>query len=438
MSHPTYRIPKLTDQEIVAALGRIREALAKTRPFKITAHPTHGNTIQIDPVAPEATAALKYYFDFQSRVIPTFLLVGFSNDSQVISISRKPEQVYDEASLPSDWINSLNNEERSRLGPTLFAQISSLAQKELRCDDLHASMSGAEDSAWNRFRTAQTEVLNSLQQTNQHLLVDSAKAIESSRASEHQKSEELRQQLKKEFEGQQVSLASEYAQKQKALVDREEALAKQLAAFETKESKYVARQEAKKQLDQLKEWLKDSSLTDKTVKKRRSVFVGYAIAITTTGALTAWLSYENVELLKATGANLPQVPWWQWVGLTLKTVVPLAAFTTFLIYFIRWEAAWARQHSDEELRTRARVVDIGRSSWLVEAVRDSQQSEEPIPKELLEQLAKNLFADPTGDSSDLHPKSGPEVLMQQLSSLRLKTPDGAEIEAKTKDGKSKS
>ena len=235
-----------------------------------------------------------------------------------------------------------------------------------------------------------------------------------------------------------MSLASEYAQKQKALVDREEALAKQLAAFETKESKYVARQEAKKQLDQLKEWLKDSSLTDKTVKKRRSVFVGYAIAITTTGALTAWLSYENVELLKATGANLPQVPWWQWVGLTLKTVVPLAAFTTFLIYFIRWEAAWARQHSDEELRTRARVVDIGRSSWLVEAVRDSQQSEEPIPKELLEQLAKNLFADPTGDSSDLHPKSGPEVLMQQLSSLRLKTPDGAEIEAKTKDGKSKS
>ena len=89
------------------------------------------------------------------------------------------------------------------------------------------------------------------------------------------------------------------------------------------------------------------------------------VVILATGALTAWLSYENVQLLKAAGPNLPQVPWWQWVALTLKTVVPLAAFTTFLIYFIRWEADWARQHSDEELRTRARVVDIGRSSWLV-------------------------------------------------------------------------
>jgi len=431
MSNPTYRIPKQTDQEIVVALGRIRAALANTRPFKITAHPTHGETIQVDPVAPEATGALKFYLDFHSRVIPTFRLLGFSNDSQVISITRKPEQVFDEAAIPTDWINSLNNEERSRLGPTLFAQLSSLVQKELRCDDLHASMSGAEDTAWNRFRTAQVEVLNSLQQTNQHLLIDSEKAISASRESDHQKNEELRQQLKKEFESQQGKLAAEHGQKLETLKAREEALKKQLADFETKESKYVARQEAKKQLEQLKEWLKDSSLTDKTVKKRRPVFLGYVVAILATGALTGWLSYENVQILKGAGANLPQVPWWQWIGLTLKTVVPLAAFTTFLIYFIRWEADWARQHSDEELRTRARVVDIGRSSWLVEAVRDSQETKEPLPKELLEQLAKNLFANPSGDASELHPKSGPEVLMAQLSSLRLKSPDGAEIEATT-------
>lgn len=128
---------------------------------------------------------------------------------------------------------------------------------------------------------------------------------------------------------------------------------------------------------------------------------------------------------------MPQITWWQWLGLTIKTVVPLGAFITFLIYFIRWEAEWAKQHSDEELRTRARVVDIGRSSWLIEAVRDSQEPKEPLPRELLEQLAKNLFTNPVGGSSDLHPKSGTEVLMDHLSSLRLKSPDGAEVEATT-------
>ena len=35
MSNPTYRSPKQTYQEIVLALGRIRAALANTRPFKI-------------------------------------------------------------------------------------------------------------------------------------------------------------------------------------------------------------------------------------------------------------------------------------------------------------------------------------------------------------------------------------------------------------------
>jgi flagellar biosynthesis GTPase FlhF len=328
-------------------------------------------------------------------------------------------------------MNTLSNEERQTLGAVLHARLSTLVQKELRCDDLHASMSGAEDTAWNRFRMAQTEVLNSLQQTNQHLLVDSANEIRAIRDAEARKNEDLRQQLKKEFDTQQARLNAEHEEKQKALAAREEALTKQLAEFETKESKYVARQEAKKQLEQLKEWLKDSSLTEKTVNKRRPVFIGYVVAILATGALTAWLSYENVQILKGAGANLPQVPWWQWIGLTIKTVVPLGAFVTFLVYFIRWEADWARQHSDEELRTRARVVDIGRSSWLIEAVRDSQESKEPLPKELLEQLAKNLFANATGEATDLHPKTGAETLMAQLSSLRLKSPDGAEVEATT-------
>lgn len=430
MSNPTYRIPKLSDRDLIAALFRIRNQLSETRTFKVTAQLPHVGGVQVEPNNPEGTGNLKAILELNGRGISQFS-IGEASKHAALIVYRKPELVYDEAALQTEYWNSFSNEERQSIGPLLNARLSTLVQKELRCDELQASFSGAEDTAWNRFREAQIAVLNSLQQTNQHLLIDSAKEIRTIREEEHRKNEEIRERLKRESEAHTSRLTAEHEERLKTLSAREEALAKQLADFETKESKYVARQEAKKQLDQLKEWLKDSSLTEKTVRKRRPVFIGYIVAIVTTGLLTAWLSYENVQLLKAAGTNLPQVPWWQWLGLTLKTVVPLGAFVTFLIYFIRWEADWARQHSDEELRTRARVVDIGRSSWLMEAVRDSKESKDPIPKELLEQLSKNLFTNTTSDTSELHPKSGAEVLMSQLSSLRLKSPDGAEVEATT-------
>ncbi|MEY2881881.1 MAG: hypothetical protein RLZZ15_4261 [Verrucomicrobiota bacterium] len=399
---------------------------------RIYAHPPLTDAVLIEEEAPAEAPRLQFIFQLHGRLIASFQLRD-DRGRAAVTINRKHEAIFDEAQITDDWVNPLPLETRT----PIYVRLHNLLEKHLRVGALEAALSGGGESDWNQYRDSHLAILSSLEQTNQRLLVDTAKQIEAVRSSEAQKNEELRRQLKGDFASEQTRLASEHDQKQKALAAREQALEKKLAEFETKESKYVARQEAKNQLAQLKEWLEDSSLTEKTVEKRRPVLIGYIFAILATGALTGWLSYENVQILKNAGPNLPQVPWWQWLGLTLKTVVPLAAFTTFLIYFIRWEADWARQHSDEELRTRARVVDIGRSSWLVEAVRDSQGSADAIPKELLEQLAKNLFANPTSDASGTVPKSGAEILMQQLSSLRLKTPDGAEIEATTSDSKKK-
>ena len=90
-----------------------------------------------------------------------------------------------------------------------------------------------------------------------------------------------------------------------------------------------------------------------------------------------------------------------------------------------------RQHADEEFRNRARVLDIGRAAWLLEAVRDAQDNNKELPPDLVKELSRNLFTFSAGsDANELYPEAISEVLMQGLSSIRVKSHDGTEIEAK--------
>lgn len=426
----TYRIPKLTDHDVVVALSKIRRATEGKRAFRIVVHPPHVGGMNLQEESPEKEPGLQYVIDLQSQVIGTLQLVDSASGQAVINVQRKTTEVFDEVQLPTDWQNSLPPDFRQKNLPQLSVKLAAEAQKEFRCDDLRAAMGGVEDTAWNRFRSLQTEVLSKLGQTSQILLVDTERRIAEIRTSEQKKADDLRAQLQRQFEAEQKRLADDYAGLQKELSEREEALKKQVAHYETREAIYVARKKAEEQLEQLKGWLKDSSLTDQTVKKRGPVRLTYLATLLVTAVLTAYFSHQSIEILKGAGAGLTGIPWWQWLALTLKSVLPLAAFTTFAIYFIRWESAWTKQHSDEELRTRARVVDIGRSAWLLEAVRDAKEAGKELPVELLKELSRNLFSNSaTNDSPDNHPSALSDLMMEKLSSIRVRTPDGAEVEA---------
>jgi hypothetical protein len=426
----TYRIPKLTDRDVIVALDKIRRATESLRAFKLVVHPPQAGSIDLAEESPEATPAVQYVLDVQSQVIGTLQLVDSASGQAVVTVRRKTTEVFDDAELPTDWHNHLAQDFRQKSLPQLTVTLGAATQKELRCDDLRAAMGGVEDTAWNRFRELQTEVLTKLGQTSQILLVDTERHIAEIRTSEQKKADDLRAQLQRQFEADQKRLADDYAGLQKELSEREDALKKQVAHYETREAIYVARKKAEEQLEQLKGWLKDSSLTEQTVEKRGPVRLTYLATLLVTAALTAYFSHQSIEILKGAGAGLAGIPWWQWLALTLKSVLPLAAFTTFAIYFIRWESAWAKQHSDEELRTRARVVDIGRSAWLLEAVRDAKEAGKELPVELLKELSRNLFSNSAmNDSPDHHPSALSDLMMEKLSSIRVRTPDGAEVEA---------
>lgn len=425
-----YRIPKLTDHDVIVALDKIRQETAAQHEFHLMADLAIKGGVRLQNDAPEKETAIQYALDLQSQVIPTLRLRS-SSGQNAIMVYRKPSEIFDEVHLPTDWHGHLPQDFRENILPKLTVTITAMVQRELRCDDLRSAMSGNEDTAWNRFRELQTDVLSKLGQTSQILLVDTERRIADIRAAELKQADDLRARLQTQHEADQKRLAEEYAAKEKALNEREDALKKQIARHETREAIYVAREEAKNQLAQLKAWLTDSSLTPQTVRKRWPVRLTYFAALLITAVLTAYFSHQSIEILKGAGTGLAGIPWWQWAALTLKSVLPLVAFTTFAIYFIRWESAWAKQHSDEELRTRARVVDIGRSAWLLEAVRDAKDAGKELPPGLLKDLSRNLFSHSAApESGELHPSTLSDMVMGQLSSIRMKTPDGAEYEAR--------
>lgn len=424
-----YRIPKFTDHDVIVALDKIRRETGDQHEFHLIVDLPITGGVTLPKDAPEKDPQIQYALELQSQVIPTLHLRS-AHGLDATTVYRKPTEIFDEVHLPDEWRGRLPSDRQNRL-PRLMVKLTAMVQRELRCDDLRSAMSGNEDTAWNRFRNLQTDVLSKLGQTSQILLVDTERRIAEIRAAELKQGDDLRAKLQAEHEAAQKRLADEYAAKEKALNEREEALKKQIARHETREAIYVAREEAKNQLTQLKAWLTDSSLTPQTVKKRLPVRVTYFAALLVTAVLTAYFSHQSIEILKSAGTGLAGIPWWQWAALTLKSVLPLVAFTTFAIYFIRWESAWAKQHSDEELRTRARVVDIGRSAWLLEAVRDAKDAGKDLPPGLLKDLSRNLFSHPsTPEGGELHPSTLSDMVMGQLSSLRMRTPDGAEYEAR--------
>jgi hypothetical protein len=154
-----------------------------------------------------------------------------------------------------------------------------------------------------------------------------------------------------------------------------------------------------------------------------------------TGFITLYATLHTYSILNSAD-DVSKSQWWHWLALLLKNVFPLAAFTTFMIYFIRWSGSWARQHAEEEFRNRSRLFDIGRSSWLLEAVRDAHEKKAEIPPDLLREMSRNLFATNTAHDGDIHPTALTDAVLQGLTALRIKTPDGSEIEAsRNKDKK---
>ena len=427
MDQQHFRIPKQNDRSLISALVAIRDGMKGLTSLVVRVTPHHGAShIDINDEKPGENAAIAYILSENSEIMPRLSLFDPAQGARTaLSVERDTTGIADKVTVHwQEWGQNFPQAQRAQA----YVKLTALARKHLRPFDVEANLSGATESEWSRYRDSQTAILNSLQETQKTIAVDFSQQIVAAESALKAKYEKLEKDLRDGLQSREEKLSNEHSIKLKAVTERETAIIEREKSFNTKEARYVARQGQQEQIDDIKKWLEGWNLTKGTSQKRQPVLWAYIGGALITGFLAIQFSLQNVEILK--GKDLSNVAWWQWTLLSLKTVAPLAAFTTFIVYLIRWTSLWARQHSEEEFRNRARVLDIGRARWLLEAVRDAQDNQKELPAELLKDLSRNLFSyQVSSDTSDGQPRAIGDFLMQGLSSLRVKSPDGTEVEA---------
>lgn len=424
----SFRIPRLTDREVAVALldlAKDTANLVALQPLINVLNVGDQDLPQdLQSISPDSD--IGFQLNLQTAISPRLCLRGPRN-KQVFIVDRNFNEPLDTVRIEDGWQEYLTDEQKAKL-PRLQMLLLSRGRALLKAPELDASLSSDPSSAWSKYRSAQTSALNSLQQTAEQIIVDVANKnaeIDKLRA---QRFEELEVKLRAELAAERETLSKHHEEKAADLQSRIKAHEEREAQFQTKEARYVSRQKQDEQIKQIQEWLNNWALTKGTTQKRWPVTVAYIVALAFTGAVTIYATIHNYELIKTT-EDLAKLAWWQWVALASKSFFPLAAFTTFMVYLIRWDSAWARQHSEEEFRNRTRLIDIGRAGWLLEAVRDAHEKNAEIPTDLLRELSRNLFSNASSSDGDIHPSAISDVMLQGLTSLRVKTADGSEVEA---------
>jgi hypothetical protein len=205
-----------------------------------------------------------------------------------------------------------------------------------------------------------------------------------------------REDLEQTYRENQAKLETEHLARQAALDERlkvrdeefaarERAFEDRKSKFETREAKVVRRQ----LLEEIKKVLTETetlTLSSGTERKRRLTHVCVAVLVIASGSELYGLLGKLVEP--------GSVPWY------LMGSIVFASFTLIstVVYYLRWNDRWYREHADGELAAKRYKADILRASWIAELVSELATEGRPeLPPELLDAFTRNLFRD-TGRS----------------------------------------
>ncbi len=200
-----------------------------------------------------------------------------------------------------------------------------------------------------------------------------------------QKAEEefvaLRQRLDAQMDSERERLRAEHQEKEAALRAREVALEESAKALDDRSSRHARRQLRQDLKEILASRGKDFSLTKKTAAKRVPIHVLFWLLVATPGVVFVRSLYEVIAFgISPSWFHLWRLP------------VSGVALAGALIFYIRWNDQWFRQHAEEEFRLKRLDLDIDRASWIVEmALEWKEEKGTELPRELVEPLTRNLF-----------------------------------------------
>ena len=182
--------------------------------------------------------------------------------------------------------------------------------------------------------------------------------------------------------------------------------AAKVADFKVRESKYVRRDLLKQMQKNIQEQ-REIQLSEQTTRKRW-VIHGICIVVLMVTAAATFLCGSHV--LKTT-----QVNWFHFAPLSASVIF----FISTLIYYIKWNDQWFKEHAQAEFRNMRFAADILRASWLAELLFEwEKEKETQLPEAVITRFTQNLFADERFRDVE-HPAEALAKVLRSVSNIRI-------------------
>ncbi|MCC6971831.1 MAG: hypothetical protein IT434_16585 [Phycisphaerales bacterium] len=200
------------------------------------------------------------------------------------------------------------------------------------------------------------------------------------------------------FEERKRQWEDELAKKQQAFQER-------VSEFETRESKHMRRA----LLKEIKDVLKEServTLSESTDSKRwwvHGTVWGGALVTTGVAGLMAYKLFTEAAF--------------DW-HILLALSASFFAFIAMMVYYLRWNDLWFRQHADAEFAARRYKADILRASWIAELLNEwAKEGKGDLPADLLAAYTRGLFLDASPSRPVDHPLDHMTSLMRRATEI---------------------
>jgi hypothetical protein len=214
--------------------------------------------------------------------------------------------------------------------------------------------------------------------------------------------EEKNKTLEAKFEQKESELLKSIATQKQVLEEREAALKQREIDLDLR-NRTTTRRGLLKEIESAFAKQKSVELSTKTVRKRWVIVVTCVLAMFM-GIALAFFGFRAVE---ANSHWFPGVP-------VLSSGILLAAST--LIFFLKWNDAWFRDHARVEFQAMRNHSDILRASWVAELFFESKEVQSfEFPPALIDSLTKNLFTEAVENAVN-HPS---EDVLKTLGKIKL-------------------
>lgn len=282
--------------------------------------------------------------------------------------------------------------------PLFIAKLLGAAKRHLHpfdSTDTFLQLIGTDNAAYLARRDENLRQLEDLVQSQINRIGELGRQLEARDA-------ERREASDRKSEADRAKLQEEFDAKLAGLAERERGLQEERQKLNDNTSKYTRREIYRQLQERLEQGSRDFSLSRSTSSKRWLIHGLFVVLIAIPGFV---FTRTLVELFAPASSMWTGSPS-DWAHL-LRLPISGAALAAAVIFYIRWNDLWFRQHAREEFWLNRLGLDVSRASFLVEmALEWKDEKESPMLPELLDALGRGLFtsdASLSDDESTRHP-----------------------------------